>query len=665
MALWVAVATTAMPVLAKADELQSSVARGGRLYDNWYMEIKEPGPARPHPAYPADKTYTNEPKRTWRCQECHGWDYLGKDGAYGTGPHYTGIKGIRGMAGADPETIIAVLENDVHGYDDLMGAHDFRDLANFVSKGQVDMHEYIDRATNRAKGDEAKRKPYYTTICANCHGMDGLKITTMLPLGRVANSNPWEALHKILNGHPAENMPALRALDRQVLVDVLAYAQTLPVEDEIQSSIARGGRLYDNWYKETRASPPTKSHPAYPADKMYANDPKRNWRCQECHGWDYLGKDGAYGTGSHYTGIKGIRGMAGADPENIIAVLKNNAHGYLWLLDERNFQDLANFVSKGQVDMDKHIDRATNRAKGDKTKRKPYYTTICANCHGTDGLKVRSIPPLGKIARENPWEALHNIRNGHPAENMPVLRALDSQILVDLLAYVQTLPAEEELLSSIARGGRLYDNWYKEIKAQGLTKEVAVQVPTRSHPAYPADKMYANEPKRNWRCKECHGWDYLGRDGAYGTGPHYTGIEGIRGMAGADPETIVAVLKNDVHGYDELMGAHDFRDLANFVSKGQVDMDKYIDRATNRARGDKAEREPYYTTICANCHGIDGLKITTMLPLGRVAKSNPWEALHKILNGHPAENMPALRALDKQVLVDVLAYVQTLPAEKY
>ncbi|MFQ5937337.1 MAG: hypothetical protein ACE5LB_13120 [Acidiferrobacterales bacterium] len=137
---------------------------------------------------------------------------------------------------------------------------------------------------------------------------------------------------------------------------------------------------------------------------------------------------------------------------------------------------------------------------------------------------------------------------------------------------------EEELLSSIARGGRLYDNWYKEIKAQVLTREVKVQVPTRPHPAYPADKMYANEPKHNWRCKECHGWDYLSRDGAYAKGPHFTGIKGIRGMADADPEKIIAVLNDDTHRYDELMGVRDFLDLANFVSHGQVDVDKYIDR---------------------------------------------------------------------------------------
>jgi mono/diheme cytochrome c family protein len=53
-----------------------------------------------------------------------------------------------------------------------------------------------------------------------------------------------------------------------------------------------------------------------------------------------------------------------------------------------------------------------------------------------------------------------------------------------------------------------------------------------------------------------------------------------------------------------------------------------------------------------------------MPPLGKVARSNPWEALHKILNGHPGENMPALRALDMSILIDVLAYVQTLPTEK-
>ncbi len=42
---------------------------------------------------------------------------------------------------------------------------------------------------------------------------------------------------------------------------------------------------------------------------------------------------------------------------------------------------------------------------------------------------------------------------------------------------------------------------------------------------------------------------------------------------------------------------------------------------------------------------------------------NPWEVMHKILNGQPAENMPGLRALDPQITEDILAYIVSLPTE--
>jgi hypothetical protein len=44
-----------------------------------------------------------------------------------------------------------------------------------------------------------------------------------------------------------------------------------------------------------------------------------------------------------------------------------------------------------------------------------------------------------------------------------------------------------------------------------------------------------------------------------------------------------------------------------------------------------------------------------------VVRANPWGALHTVLNGHPAEKMPAMRELDRQMLLDVLAHVQGLP----
>ncbi|MEE8358097.1 MAG: hypothetical protein V3R82_01620, partial [Candidatus Hydrothermarchaeales archaeon] len=48
-------------------------------------------------------------------------------------------------------------------------------------------------------------------------------------IGTVANSNPWETLHKIRAGQPDSQMPSAIASgwSMQDVVDVLAYSQTL------------------------------------------------------------------------------------------------------------------------------------------------------------------------------------------------------------------------------------------------------------------------------------------------------------------------------------------------------------------------------------------------------------------------------------------------------
>jgi len=229
----VAVVVAAAFVMASfaslAEEIESKIARGGRLYDMWYEFTEGDLPSGTHVSYP--KSSKKRKNTTWRCKECHGWDYMGKDGAYGEGSHYTGLAGIRGAAGAEPDTIVALLKSESHGYtEDLFTPEDFQDLALFVSKGQLDMDEYIDRATKAVKGgDTAKGAAYYNTVCANCHGLDGKKPKDMSStIGGVASDNPWETLHKIRNGQPDEKMPALRALPLQAAIDILSYAQTLP-----------------------------------------------------------------------------------------------------------------------------------------------------------------------------------------------------------------------------------------------------------------------------------------------------------------------------------------------------------------------------------------------------------------------------------------------------
>lgn len=447
MAVGLVVSTLSSPVVAEEEvdvKNITSVVRGGRLYDDWMAYSKEPVPKDPHPAYPKGLLNSEDPHTTWRCVACHGWDYNGKDGIYAKGPNKTGIVGIKGMVGADPEKVLAVLSDKTHGFDTVLDREDLVDLSNFVSMGQIDMNHYVNQETGVVQGDPERHATYYQTICASCHGPDGRRLRSLRSLGAVAREDAWRAIHKILNGHPAEQMPALRVLGIQNMVDVLAFIQTLPGEEEL-SSIARGGRLYDNWIEVIDAIPPLHTHPAYPSDKRFARERETTWRCKECHGWDYKGKDGSFGQDSiRYTGIKGIRDMAGGSPEKVMEILKDRNHRYDRKLADRDLVDLANFVTKGQVEMDDYLDPKTKAFKGDPTRHEAYYHAICGNCHGEEGGKIITSVPLGRTVAENPWNALHKILNGHPAEEMPALRVLPTQDLVDVLTYIQTLPKDRK-----------------------------------------------------------------------------------------------------------------------------------------------------------------------------------------------------------------------------
>ena len=225
MALAVLGLTLAAPGMAA--ESESAIARGGRLYDKFYAENKSTTPELDHKAYP-NKGGKYGKDASWRCKECHGWDYQGKDGAYAKGGHATGIKGVKGFAGKDPAAIVAVLGNATHSYTDKhLSAKDMSDLALFIAQGQIDMNKYIDLSSKKVKGDPAKGEVYFNTVCAGCHGTDGKKVKDAPALGSVAD-NPWEMLHKVLNGQPAEGMPALRALDIQVSLDIVSYLPQLP-----------------------------------------------------------------------------------------------------------------------------------------------------------------------------------------------------------------------------------------------------------------------------------------------------------------------------------------------------------------------------------------------------------------------------------------------------
>ncbi len=423
------------PFAAAGGQEAARIARGGRLYDNW---IKEIGSTILHRIEASSDKPVRRPRR---CVNCHGWDYRGKDGPASRVGGSSLVKGLLGIKGVTEERLARILGDETHGYGEYLNETDRADLAKFLAKGLVAMDTMIDRETLLAKGRAASGNVFFQTICANCHGNDGQQIAEAQPLGDTARRNPWQGLHTLLNGHPSGTMPALRVLDPAMLLDTLAYVQTLPPRDRL-ASIVRGGRLYDTWYKENGRKVPDTVHPAYPGTPPKSINTRTTWRCKECHGWDYLGRDGVYGRSEHKTDIIGINGMVGADPSAIAAKILDAQHGYARLLSPRDVADLANFVALGQIDMQSYIDGKTLKARGDATRYAPYYHTICAACHGADGSEVRTMPPVGRIAKSDPWRALHGILNGHPGEPMPPLIAVSREAAAGILAYIQTLPAE-------------------------------------------------------------------------------------------------------------------------------------------------------------------------------------------------------------------------------
>lgn len=233
---------------------------------------------------------------------------------------------------------------------------------------------------------------------------------------------------------------AIRQLSLAALLPamVMIMASGVAHAAETESAMARGGRLYDKWFAENKAAKPSDDHAAYPKGGKYGKD--ASWRCKECHGWDYRGKDGAYASGGHATGIKGIQGAAGKDTAAIVAVLRDKTHGYSEaMISPADANDLALFVSKGQIDFSKYIDAASKKPRGNAAKGEVYFNTLCAGCHGVDGKKLKDAPPLGSVAG-NAAEMLHKLMNGQPGEAMPALRALDPQIAVDIALHLQSLP---------------------------------------------------------------------------------------------------------------------------------------------------------------------------------------------------------------------------------
>ena len=177
-----------------------AIAEGGRIYDKWWKELKLEKPTSTHPSYPASGK--KQGAASWRCKECHGWDYKGNKGAYSKGSHKTGIKGIRNAVTMSNKEIVAILKNKMHGYDKVMPEAALIQLTNFIKNGQVDIAPFLDKKTLLVNGNIKRGEIFFNNTCKECHGSDGRNInfkTASNPefIGTVATENPVETIHKL------------------------------------------------------------------------------------------------------------------------------------------------------------------------------------------------------------------------------------------------------------------------------------------------------------------------------------------------------------------------------------------------------------------------------------------------------------------------------------
>ena len=226
-----------------------------------------------------------------------------------------------------------------------------------------------------------------------------------------------------------------------------ALAQTPAPE-----SVATGGLLYDKWWKAVPgAKAPVGDHPVWASQTTNKLKGEATWRCKECHGWDYRGKDGAYGSGSHATGFPGVIAAGGKSLDELKAILKGSAdrrHDFSSVLNDTALTHLATFLKHGPVDLKPLIDPKTKKAvKADADAGKKSFEA-CAACHGADGATRNFGKPdkpeyVGTVARANPWEFLHKVRFGHPGSDPPMPSGVELGLslhdVLDLLAYSQTL----------------------------------------------------------------------------------------------------------------------------------------------------------------------------------------------------------------------------------
>ena len=229
----------------------------------------------------------------------------------------------------------------------------------------------------------------------------------------------------------------------------LSSSRVVSSQAATPADIPHGGALYDNWIAATGQQAPQGNDPLWSRQTTNTLSGPDTWRCVTCHGWDYQGKDGAYRTGTNYTGFPGVftdaQNQSVADIVAILSGKNDSEHDFSKYIDAAGLNDLASFIKTATINDNQFIDPLTyDVIGGNATHGKTLYESACATCHGTDGAKIVMSfegvkAGLGTLATIDPWRFLHKTRFGTPGTQMVIGYTLgwSPQDGRDVLLYAQ------------------------------------------------------------------------------------------------------------------------------------------------------------------------------------------------------------------------------------
>lgn len=488
----------------------------------------------------------------------------------------------------------------------------------------------------------------------------------------------------------------------------------------------RGGQFYDEFFAEGTGYA---GRPALTtADRAKIAQFPDFYRCKQCHGWDQRGRTGAYANRAPRSNIwsgttltrAGRPNVASVDlaaraalltPEELFAAIKGTGKigrrtladdysnynpatiarvgdampDYGELMTDAEIWDLVRFLKVERVDPSAFYTltvtgtyptatvTVTNlglggvAASGDQV-----FAANCSGCHGADGT-VFAIEGLsvGQFLRTKPTEAQHKAKFGQPGTAMGAM-VRDQGEMLDLFAAVLDTAKYPDYTAYAGadgiRGGMLYDRFFAFSTGFPFESQLSDADYNRIV-AYPDF----------FRCKQCHGWDRLGRNGGYigraprATRPNVAPVDLAAFAAESTPQEIYDALartsgrrsvSTDLSAYDpatnnvegdkmpklaDIMPTADLWDLARFLKADALDTTVLYTLETTGAYptgtatftqlgrdGDAAAGAEVYAGECSRCHGSDGTDIELEgNSLGVFARSKPHETQHKAKFGNP------------------------------